>query len=122
MKKLIFSVVMLAVLISGAVGARILLKSFTSDFETQIETVAAAPEERQNEFEALAENFEKKRSVLSFFVHGESLSEIEEKISVLKELYSDFANEDELRDALTELSVLAKELYRSHTVSFKTVF
>ena len=60
--------------------------------------------------------------MLALFVHGEYLSEIGQKLSELSKMYSSGADEEELRDGLTEVSVMFKEMYSSGVVSFDTVF
>lgn len=122
MKKLIGSVIVIAVLVALAVGTRIYLKNCVESFLASVEYISQSPTEREESFSALVGDFSKKRKVLALFVHGEYLSEIGQKLSELSKMYSSGADGDELRDRLTEVSVMLKEMYSSGVVSFDTVF
>lgn len=122
MKKLIGSVLVIVVLVALAVGTRIYLKNCVESFLASVEYVSQAPTEREESFSALVEDFSKKRKALALFVHGECLSEIGQKLSELSNMYSSGADKEKLRDGLTEVSVMFKEMYSAGVVSFDTVF
>lgn len=122
MKKLIGSVVVISVLVALAVGTRLYLKNCVESFLASVEYVSQAPTEREEAFSDVVGKFSKKRKVLALFVHGEYLSEIGQKLSELSKMYSAGADGEELRDGLTEVSVLLNEMYSSGVVSFDTVF
>ena len=122
MKKLIGSVVVISVLVALVVETRLYLKNCVESFLASVEYVSQAPTEREAAFSDMVGKFSKKRKVLALFVHGEYLSEIGQKLSELSKMYSAGADGKELRDGLTEVSVLLNEMYSSGVVSFDTVF
>lgn len=122
MKKLIASVLVIVFLVSLSVCVRFYLKNCTADMRVSVERITEDPESQRGEFDLLFESFKSRQKTLSFFVHGEILSEIGEKMAELSKLYAENAETQTLRDGLIELSVAIEKMYFSYSVSVESVF
>ncbi len=122
MKKLIFSIVAIVLIIAVAVCARFYLKRCAEDMLSSVERIAEKPEERRESFDMLFDGFQKKRKTLSFFVHGETLTEVREKMAEISKLYEEGADGESLRDGLIGLAVAVEKMYFSYAISVESVF